>query len=75
MKHSLTVELDEFGMTMLREEAARQGVTVAEIVRHAVLYYLSDRDSGRAATRVFPESVSERALSTPAVSGVRGVRS
>jgi hypothetical protein len=49
-----TVEFDSFASARLDEEAASQGVTVEELVRHAVMYYLADLDSGRPATRATP---------------------
>lgn len=54
MRHCATGEkieakLGEFASTQLEEEAARQGVTVEELLVHAVLYYLADADSARIA--------------------------
>jgi hypothetical protein len=46
------LSLEEFGASTLEAEAERYSVTPAELGRHAVGYYLSDRDSGRMAFRV-----------------------
>jgi len=51
----VTVELDGFAHDRLEAEAASQGVTLEELVRHAVMYYLADLDSDRIARRVMPE--------------------
>jgi len=48
----LTLALEEFGASTLEAEAERYSVSPAELGRHAVDYYLSDRDSGRMALRV-----------------------
>jgi hypothetical protein len=48
----VTVEFDEFGWRRLTTEAKEQAVSVEELVVHAVLYFLSDVDSGRIARRV-----------------------
>jgi hypothetical protein len=48
----LTLSLEEFGASTLEAEADRYSVSPAELGRHAVRYYLSDRDSGRMALRV-----------------------
>jgi hypothetical protein len=55
VRRSVPIEFDEFGLKLLNDEAARQGVSVSALVRHAVMYYLADRDSGRVATHVLPE--------------------
>ena len=47
--------MDEFGWQALQAESARLGVPEEEVVRHALLYYLADLDSGRIARRVPPE--------------------
>jgi len=54
-KHRITIELDEFGWRALSDEAARQNVTVEELLVHAAMYYLSDLDTGRVAARVLKE--------------------
>ena len=52
MRRSLKLALDDFGRATLEGEAARYSVEPAELVGHAVRYYLADRDSGRPALRV-----------------------
>jgi hypothetical protein len=59
MKRALTIELNDFGYERAREEAERQGVSVEEVVTHAVMYYLADLDSGRAAARILREADAE----------------
>ena len=59
MSHNVTIELDDFGFEQLAQEAQRQGVSLEELLVHAGMYYLSDLDSGRMATRVFRERVAE----------------
>lgn len=48
----LALELNDFTWEALEEEAARLGVSIEELARFAVLYYLADRDSGRIARRL-----------------------
>lgn len=45
----LKLDLDAFAREALEAEAARLGVSVEELARFAVLYYLADCDSGRIA--------------------------
>jgi hypothetical protein len=52
LQRLLLLSLEEFGASTLEAEAERYSVTPAELGRHAVRYYLSDRDSGRMAFRV-----------------------
>ncbi len=47
----LKLELDAFAREALEQEATRLAVSVEELARFAVLYYLADRDSGRIARR------------------------
>lgn len=49
---SLTLRLDGFAWAALESEAAREGVSVEEMVKFGVLYYLADADSGRIARRI-----------------------
>jgi len=60
MTTCVTAAFDDFGYSLLRAEAERQGVTVEELLAHAALYYLADVDSGRAAHRVLPVGDFER---------------
>jgi hypothetical protein len=46
------VELDEDTMEALEDEARRHGVATHRLAEHALLYYLADLDSGRAAARL-----------------------
>jgi predicted transcriptional regulator len=52
----VTVRLDDETWRALQEEAERQDVSAADLIRHAVLYFLADVDSGRVTARL------ERAL-------------
>lgn len=49
-----TMELDVDGSTWeaFLLEAERQGVTTDRLMRHCVLYYLADRDSGRLTQKI-----------------------
>lgn len=46
---SRTLIINEFALNQLEQSAELEGVTAADLVRAAVLYYLSERDSGRTA--------------------------
>jgi hypothetical protein len=46
------VELDEHTREALEEEAKRQGMAAPRLAEHALLYFLADLDSGRAAARL-----------------------
>ena len=46
------VELDDDTMEALEEEARRQGIPSGRLAEHALLYFVADLDSGRAAPRV-----------------------
>jgi hypothetical protein len=61
----LTLSLEEFGASTLEAEAKRYSVSAAGLARHAVRYYLSDRDSGRMALRV--PRLSQPATRQPAL--------
>jgi hypothetical protein len=50
----LKLELDAFAREALEQEAAQLEISVEELARFAVLYYLADRDSGRIARRPPP---------------------
>jgi predicted transcriptional regulator len=49
---TLELELDEDVHRRLELEARRQDVTVDLLAAHAVIYYLTDLDTGRAAARL-----------------------
>jgi len=51
-ERNMTLTLDKFAWESIAEEAARDGLTVEELVGYAVLYYLADADSGRVARQV-----------------------
>ena len=57
----LALKLDGFAWESLAEEAAREGLTVEELVGYAVLYYLADADSGRVARQVSRSPYPQRA--------------
>ena len=44
--------LEGFAWETLDEEAAREGITMDELITFSVLYYLADIDSGRIARRI-----------------------
>ena len=52
LQRVLLLSLEEFGASTLEAEAERYSVSPAELGRHAVRYYLSDRGSGRIALTV-----------------------
>ena len=60
MERRLILDLAPFAVETLDEEAQRQRVPLATLLRHAALYYLAERSSGRVAVRVpsFPEAKS-----------------
>jgi hypothetical protein len=60
-ERSLTVTLDGFAWESITEEAAREGLTVEELVGYAVLYYLADADSGRVARQISRSPYPQRA--------------
>jgi len=48
----IEIGFGHFTWSRLEDEASRQGVSVEELVAHAVLYFLADLDSNRIARRV-----------------------
>ncbi len=50
----LKLDLDAFAREALEAEATRLGVSVEELARFAVIYYLADSDSGRISRRPPP---------------------
>ncbi len=48
----LTLSFDDFAWSAITEEALKLGVSVEDLARFAVLYYLADLDSGRIARRI-----------------------
>jgi hypothetical protein len=51
-ERSLTLSLEGFAWQALDDEAAREGLTVEELITFSVLYYLADVDSRRIARRI-----------------------
>lgn len=51
---TLTLDFDTFAWSALAEESAALGVSIDELASFSVLYYVSDRDSGRIARRLPP---------------------
>ncbi len=51
MERRLTLDLSPFAVETLEGEAQRQGIPLATLLRHAALYYLAERSSGRVAVR------------------------
>jgi hypothetical protein len=49
---SLTLTLESFAWKTLDEEAAREGLTLEELITFSVLYYLADVDSQRISRRI-----------------------
>jgi hypothetical protein len=60
-ERGLSLKLDRFAWESIAEEAAREGLTVEELVGYAVLYYLADADSGRVARQVSRSPYPQRA--------------
>jgi hypothetical protein len=48
----LELEVDESLWSEMEREAARQGVTVTQLLEHAVLYYAAELDAGRLTERI-----------------------
>lgn len=48
----LPIEIDDALWDTLAAEADRQGVSTDQLLQHAVLYFVADRDSGRVAERI-----------------------
>jgi hypothetical protein len=46
------LDLDAFAWEALKGEASQMAITMEELARFAVLYYLADQDSGRTARRI-----------------------
>jgi hypothetical protein len=49
---TVSVELSSFSRESVAEQAARQRIPVAVLLRHAVLYYLAERGSDRLAPQL-----------------------
>ncbi len=52
MERRLKLDLAPFAVESLDEEAHRQRIPLDTLLRHAALYYLAERSSGRPAVRV-----------------------
>jgi hypothetical protein len=57
----LTLSLEGFAWRTLDEEAAREGLTVEELITFSVLYYLADVDSQRISRRISRSPYPRRA--------------
>lgn len=53
-------EIDAFAAERLEAAAAAQGVAEADLLRHALMYYLADLDRGRIAARVIGDGSDSR---------------
>jgi hypothetical protein len=52
MTRSVTLEMTSFARESVLEEASSQRVPVETLLRHAILHYLSERESGRLAPQL-----------------------
>lgn len=68
----VTLEIKGFSWSRLCEQAEAEGVSVEELVRHAVVYYLADLDTSRAAARPLRLDPRLRASKDPPQSAGRG---
>ena len=59
LRAGVRVELDDGSWSALREEAGRQHVDIGVLAAHAVLYFMTDVDSGRVAERM-ADAMTER---------------
>jgi hypothetical protein len=48
----VTVEMSPFSRESVEEQAARQRIPVSDLLRHAVLHYLAEAESGRVAAKL-----------------------
>ena len=62
---SLTLDVGTFAWSALEAESAHQGVSVEELVRFSILYYLADSDSGRIARRLPPPTAATEVTQRP----------
>lgn len=51
-RQQMTLSLEGFTRELLEVEADRMGVSVQELVRFSVLYYLADANSGRVSREI-----------------------
>ena len=60
----MALRLGSFAWDTIDEQAARDGLTVEQLVTFSVLYYLADLDSGRVSRRIskspYPQTPNER---------------
>lgn len=56
---TLTLDFDTFAWSALAAESAALGVSIDELAHFSVLYYVSDRDSGRIA-RALPAAARRK---------------
>ena len=66
---SVTVWLESYAWHAIAQEAAREGLSMDEIVTFAVLYFLADVDSGRISRRIstspYPRGLERKATADP----------
>ncbi len=64
---TLTLRLERFAWETLDEEAAREGLTLEELITFSTLYYLADVDSERISRRItrspYPRLADDHSLS------------
>ena len=51
-EHGILVDLDEDTWLAVKAEADRQNVSAETLVKHAIVYFLADMDSGRLGNRL-----------------------
>ena len=68
------LEIDDATWRDVSAEAECQGISTAQLIQHAVLYFASDRDSGRLAMRIAEDLGSRSVSKSPGSSGSQPVR-
>jgi lactam utilization protein B len=53
------IEIDDQLWRQMEEEAARQGVSVTQLLEHAALYYAAELDAGRLTERILDDDPDE----------------
>ncbi len=62
---TITLRLESFAWEAIDDEAAREGVTIEDLVAFSVLYYLADIDSGRIARQISKSPYRRRLTDRP----------